>query len=247
MPFTLAHPAAVLPLRRVLWFPGLVAGSLAPDVPYYLRIGVDGELTHALRGLPVDVLLGASLVMVAWALRRTVSRMIGKEITASRPGLVAAATGLLIGGLTHLAWDALTHTDGVAVRHWEVLREPVIGPHRVYNVVGYLSSAGGMLLLAGCLIAWYRRARPADPDPLRAWLAGALIVVAVIAALVARTDPVAKVSLYDCVRHMMIYAITSAAVLFVAYALGSAVLSGILIWTNSRRIRRPLAGESPGR
>ncbi|MFE3273804.1 DUF4184 family protein [Nocardia sp. NPDC059239] len=47
MPFTLAHPAAVLPIRRVLWFPGLVAGSIAPDIPYYLRIGVDGELTHA--------------------------------------------------------------------------------------------------------------------------------------------------------------------------------------------------------
>jgi hypothetical protein len=25
VPFTLAHPAAVLPLRRWLWFPGLVA------------------------------------------------------------------------------------------------------------------------------------------------------------------------------------------------------------------------------
>ena len=38
MPFTLAHPAAVLPLRRWLWFPGLVAGAVAPDVGYYLPV-----------------------------------------------------------------------------------------------------------------------------------------------------------------------------------------------------------------
>ncbi|MGW4121152.1 DUF4184 family protein [Nocardia sp. NPDC004711] len=225
MPFTLAHPAAVLPMRRVLWFPGLVAGSIAPDLPYYLRIGVDGELTHALRGLPVDVLLGAILVAIGWALRGTVSGMIGKEITASRPGPVAAVAALLIGALTHLAWDAFTHTDGPAVRHWDVLRESVIGPHRVYNVIGYISSIGGMLLLAGYFAAWYRRARPVAPDPRRALVLAALLAVAVLAGLVARTDPVAHVSLYDCVRHVLIYAITSAATGFVVYAVVSTATS----------------------
>lgn len=225
VPFTLAHPAAVLPLRRVLWFPGLVAGSLAPDLPYYLPIGIDGELTHSVPGLPVDLLLGGVLVAIAWALRRTVEGMAGRAVTLIRPSLRGAVAAVLIGAVTHLAWDAFTHTDGVAVQHWEVLRESVIGPHRVYNVIGYVSSIAGMALLAGYLVAWYRRARPVAPDPRRTRVLLSLSAVAILAGLLARTDPVARISLYDCVRHMMIYAITSAATGFVLYALVSAAAS----------------------
>lgn len=37
MPFTLSHPAAVLPLLRPPFVPvALVAGAMAPDVPYFL-------------------------------------------------------------------------------------------------------------------------------------------------------------------------------------------------------------------
>ncbi|MFE3191931.1 DUF4184 family protein [Nocardia sp. NPDC059240] len=225
MPFTLAHPAVVLPLRRTLWFPGLVAGSIAPDLPYYLPVGVDAEFTHSLLGLPADMLLGAALVAVAWALRRTVAGMLGKAITMTRPTVLGGAVALLVGAVTHLAWDAFTHTDGAAVQHWEVMRESVIGPHRVYNVIGYISSLGGMLLLAGYLVAWYRRAATTAPDPRRLAVLLSLLAVAVLAGLIARTDPVAKISLYDCVRHTLIYAITSAGTGFVLYALVSGAAS----------------------
>ena len=50
MPFTLAHPAAVLPLRRHLWFPGLVAGAVAPDVGYYLPFLQDTGIRPSIRG-----------------------------------------------------------------------------------------------------------------------------------------------------------------------------------------------------
>ena len=38
MPFTLAHPAAVLPLRgmRFLRTAPLILGAITPDVPYYV-------------------------------------------------------------------------------------------------------------------------------------------------------------------------------------------------------------------
>ncbi|GAB2560560.1 DUF4184 family protein [Nocardia heshunensis] len=225
MPFTLAHPAAVLPLRRTLWFPGLVAGSIAPDVPYYVPVWVDGEFTHSLLGLPADMLLGAILLAIAWALRRSVSGMLGKTITMTRPTVLGAAAALLIGAVTHLAWDAFTHTDGAVVQNWEPMRESVIGPHRVYNVIGYISSIGGMLLLACYLVAWYRRAATIAPDPRRIPVLLSLLAVAVLAGLIARTDPVAKISLYDCVRHTLIYAITSAGTGFVLYALVSGAAS----------------------
>ncbi|WP_217617334.1 DUF4184 family protein, partial [Cellulomonas sp. GbtcB1] len=39
MPFTLAHPAAVLPFARPPFVPAaLGAGALAPDVPYFLPL-----------------------------------------------------------------------------------------------------------------------------------------------------------------------------------------------------------------
>ena len=52
MPFPLAHPAAVLPLRRFcpryLSFPALVAGSLSPDFGYVFgSLHVD-EFSHRL-------------------------------------------------------------------------------------------------------------------------------------------------------------------------------------------------------
>ncbi|MGW5677051.1 DUF4184 family protein [Streptomyces sp. NPDC003860] len=38
MPFTLSHPAAILPLiRHPLVVPALIAGSMAPDVPVFAR------------------------------------------------------------------------------------------------------------------------------------------------------------------------------------------------------------------
>ncbi len=66
MPFTLAHPAAVLPLRhwcpRPLSFPALVAGSLSPDAGYCLGHSDLDVFSHSFAGsvvfcLPVGVLL----------------------------------------------------------------------------------------------------------------------------------------------------------------------------------------------
>src|ERR1041385_4038963 len=54
MPFTLAHPAAVLPLKRFcprfLSFPGLVIGSLVPDFGYAFGQMKLDELSHRFVG-----------------------------------------------------------------------------------------------------------------------------------------------------------------------------------------------------
>jgi hypothetical protein len=67
-------------------------------------------------------------------------------------GWIAGA--LVLGAATHLVWDSFTHVDGAAVRAWDGLDAVVAGPHRVYNVVQYVSSAGGLIVLA-----WYGRGR----------------------------------------------------------------------------------------
>ena len=68
MPFTLAHPAAVLPLRGLphLRMAPLVVGTLVPDLPYYLpwailplRMNRYAALTHVFAGsFTIDLLLG---------------------------------------------------------------------------------------------------------------------------------------------------------------------------------------------
>lgn len=218
MPFTLAHPAVVLPLARRPWLPGLVAGSIAPDVPYYLPTGVDGELTHSMLGLPVDLALGVALLALGWVVHRPVLALLGKSGTPGRTAWWRAAAAIVVGALTHLAWDAFTHTDGAAVRHWGLLREQVVGPHRVYNVIGYLSALGGLLVLGWFGARWYRRAEPGPSAPQRNWILGGLTLAASAGALTAATDPIVEVSLYDCVRHLLVAAIQSAAIVFIARA-----------------------------
>ncbi|QLY32464.1 DUF4184 family protein [Nocardia huaxiensis] len=217
MPFTFAHPAAVLPLRRTLWFPGLVAGSIAPDAGYYIPLGPGGELTHSALGLPVDVLLGAALLAIAWMARAPLLRLIGRTTTLSWPGVWRAAAALGVGALTHVAWDSLTHTDGIAVQHWEVLREAVIGPHRVYNVIGYISSALGLLALAWYAARWFRRTRPGPALPHRRWVLTGFACAALLGGLTASTDPVTTISLYDAVRHVLVGAIRAMVIAVGAY------------------------------
>ena len=68
MPFTLSHPAAVLPLRTrapALPFTALVIGSMTPDAEYYLPFEpFPRRLTHAFVGVPtVDLVLGIAMLV----------------------------------------------------------------------------------------------------------------------------------------------------------------------------------------
>ncbi|WP_067703583.1 DUF4184 family protein [Nocardia jejuensis] len=217
MPFTLAHPAVTLPLRRRLWFPGLVAGSVAPDVGYYVAFAPDG--THSLLGLPATLMIAAGLLPIAVLAQRPLLALLGRTAaTLPRPDPVRLALALLVGILTHLAWDSFTQTDGFAVQHWEALRHSVIGPHRVYNVTGHLSSAIGLLILARYSHRWYRTAQPTPPIRGRTWILTGLAVAAVIGALLAAFDPVIRISLYDCIRHLLISALRCTTIAFALYS-----------------------------
>lgn len=204
VPFTLAHPAAVLPLRRFLWFPGLVAGAMAPDLGYYLPV------------LPTHDVLGGSLAAVVLLL---VGRLLLPSVMAlapefvrtrvSRPGDVRRpfmrALSIVVGVLTHLLWDAFTQTDGWFVQRWDWLTVPVAGPHRLYNVIGYISSLGGMVLLA-----WTASRCPKRHDwPARTgksryqfWIFVAF--AAAIGVTWSLSDPVSQISLYDWVRRLLL-------------------------------------------
>src|SRR5688572_23357716 len=66
MPFTLAHPAIVLPLsslpKRWVSMTGLIIGSMSPDFEYFLRMKIKSNYSHTLAGMfwfdiPITILL----------------------------------------------------------------------------------------------------------------------------------------------------------------------------------------------
>ena len=91
VPFTAAHPAAILPLlRRGRWVSaGLVTGSIAPDLPTYLPLGLTHEQTHPLTAIlwPDGLLAigsgGNFALAAARALVRHSPGMTAREIATS--------------------------------------------------------------------------------------------------------------------------------------------------------------------
>jgi hypothetical protein len=205
VPFTLAHPAAVLPLtRRPLVPAALVAGTLSPDVPYFLPLPrsaeawyepfVNATTTHAWPGaLTVAVPTAAALLVVWWFVRAPLRALVAGEAVVGRRGtpsswtVVGALWGvasLALGVLTHVAWDAFTHGDGAVVQHVAWLREPLIGSTPAARVLQHLSTVAGLLVLASWAVravaAWRRAGGRLPLDRFR--VAAVLVLFAAAAA-----------------------------------------------------------------
>jgi Domain of unknown function (DUF4184) len=204
VPFTLAHPAAVLPLRRFLWFPGLVAGATAPDLGYYVPILATHDVLGGSLAAVVLLLFGRLLLPSVMALAPEFVRT-----RVSRPGPFrrpfVRALSIVVGVLTHLLWDAFTQTDGWFVRQWDWLTISVVGPHRLYNVIGYVSSLGGMALLTWMgLVAPRGNDWPSRTEISRYKFRIFVGLAAVVGAAWSLSDPISQVSLYDWVRSLLL-------------------------------------------
>jgi len=192
MPFPLAHPAAVLPLRRYcprfLSFPALVAGSLSPDLGYFF-INADG-FSHSLLGsfgfsLPVGM-LG---LLLFYALRAAASRYLPVFhrrviLPFSEDGpssALAVVISLLLGSWTHLLLDSATHRNGWLVLHLPVLQTTIATlDHRhirVCHLLWYGCSFLGMAWLFLAFRGWQEaHAFGATNRPRRArWLEAGLV------------------------------------------------------------------------
>jgi hypothetical protein len=173
MPFPLAHPAAVLPLRRCcpryFSFPALVIGSLCPDAGYFLNAG---KFSHRfLAGsfgfcLPVGLVLVLVFYGVRWPVigilpasyRRLLFPLCQRP--AGNPFLIVIS--LLIGVWTHLLLDSITHPDDWLVKLLPVLLSPVltVGQHRfMVSEIFYVGfTFAGVTWLAYCYLHWLEKA-----------------------------------------------------------------------------------------
>jgi Domain of unknown function (DUF4184) len=203
MPFTLAHPAAVLPLRRFRYLQtvSLIVGSIAPDLPYYVPARYNRALieTHTFFGsFALDIPIGMLALVCGFLLRRPLTALMSVRARAlclhamerfkERPlDWVLAPISILIGTWTHILWDSFTHENGWMVRRVAALSAPLtVGWYTgtVCHVLQYVSSLVGLVVLA----VWYRRlspvSEPSSAGSMRASGRLVLLLVFVAAALI---------------------------------------------------------------
>ena len=173
MPFPLAHPAAVLPLRRCcprwLSFPALVIGSLTPDAGYLFGERHWGSFSHRFLG-SFGFCLPAGIVLVAlfYWLRTPLTRVLPAGYQQAllplgqrpRGAIWAIVASLLIGAWTHLLWDSFTHANGWFVQRLPVLDSPVVSvagrTGRVCHLLWYSCSFAGVVWLFLVFERWKR-------------------------------------------------------------------------------------------
>ncbi|MGO4296360.1 DUF4184 family protein [Glutamicibacter sp. MCAF14] len=207
MPFTLSHPAAVLPFLRRPFIPAaLVAGAMAPDLPYFLRVPVTAEswygafvnatYSHSAEGLVLVGLPSAALLLGVFHLvRAPLAELLPFTVDSLNRGLPRPASGvvtagwtvisILIGLVSHLLWDSLTQ-----VGSWLVSWDGVIGEQQLAGIsldrlLQHASTVIGLACIAGWGIrrfktgAWVAQRRaPSSGRRLR----GSIVLVLAVAA-----------------------------------------------------------------
>ena len=168
MPFTFAHPAAVLPLKKYcpkyLNLPALVIGSLMPDLGYYMHNWVWSICGHSFAGsLTFDVPAGFVLLSLFYLNIRSVARLLPyphrEALSAICPAITLpgfraifiAAVSLLLGAWTHIIWDGFTHANGWCVREFASVTPTlfILGgrPVTIWHLLQHCSTVFGLTLL----------------------------------------------------------------------------------------------------
>lgn len=165
MPITFAHPAILLPLKKIpqkyISWSALICGAIAPDFQYFYSLKSFSIHTHQwdlsfcwniLIGL---LLLGIfHLVIKEVVLHHFISGS-NEQIKNLRtmkwfkkpiktfPILVISCT---IGSFSHLFWDGFTHEYGFALEHFPILSESISlwkFKFPLYNVLQHFSGLLG--------------------------------------------------------------------------------------------------------
>jgi hypothetical protein len=155
---------------------GLVLGSMAPDIEYFLRLRAYGHYGHTWAGLfwfdlPICLLIAG---LFHGVVKRPLVRCLPLFLRA-RLGRLAEESwpmrnlwsrrlvlGILVGSLSHIFWDAFTHNDSLITVDLELLKLRV-GPLTLYRWLQYISSVIGL-----AAIAWFVWKLPAQPRLVKA-------------------------------------------------------------------------------
>lgn len=168
MPFTGAHPAIFLPFlrHRKISATALIAGSVAPDFEYFLRMQTGNHISHSLPGIFLfDMPVGLALALIFHLLIR--QPLLNNLPEFLRKRLIKVWTldflwylrqhpfrfviCLIAGILSHIGWDSLTH-NSILVRSLDIYQTIylTIGKtnYPLFYVLQQFSTFGGLTLVA---------------------------------------------------------------------------------------------------
>jgi hypothetical protein len=208
MPFTLSHPAAVVPIRKYGILSALVVGSMMPDTLYFLPGMRHDSYGHTLPGLFFYCLpAGISLL---WFFHRFLKKPLialfprnqhGKLLAVSPDfhlgparRFAAIAASIVIGAASHLTWDSFTHSNGWIASRFAIFHYTLPFPSpfglQVTEALQYSNSLLGLLVLSIYYQRWLRdAASPAHatelhlPSAVRVFMLGAFAVGSVAPAV----------------------------------------------------------------
>lgn len=175
MPFTLAHPAAVLPLRRYVPFSALIVGSLSPDFEYIVRLAPVSRFSHTPLGI-LYFCVPIGLVFL-WLFHRLIKHpafhllpshwqdrlepILARFRFWPARQFLLVVSALAVGALSHVIWDSFTHENGWMVERVSALRVGVFTiagyELKVYKLIQHSSSLAGLLVLSYFFLVWLRR------------------------------------------------------------------------------------------
>ncbi|MCK4493128.1 MAG: DUF4184 family protein [Methylococcales bacterium] len=180
MPFTLSHPAIIIPLYKVygsfLVASALIIGSILPDIFSVLPLGISRSFAHSFLGLVcIDVPFG---LMVYYLFHLLLSPVIYSIFPVSiqcrispnlaysmltKTSIFKIILSLLIGSLTHILWDAFTHESGFFVLYFKFFSTTLFAvdhhEFKLYRLLQHLSSIIGLLIVIIWIKQWSKKVK----------------------------------------------------------------------------------------
>ncbi|EGL14948.1 MULTISPECIES: DUF4184 family protein [unclassified Paenibacillus] len=167
MPFTFAHPVAVMPWWNKTTLPvsALIIGCMSPDFEYFVRFRAAGVWSHHGAGI---VFFNLPMILMLFLLFETVVRpalydyLPGRfpyrwrregAIPASFKGWFTVAVLGLAGTGTHLIWDQFTHKGAWLVNHISFLGGTITAGS--LEVPVYKAAQHGSTLIGLIGTAWW--------------------------------------------------------------------------------------------
>ena len=161
----------------------MIVGCMSPDFEYFVHLRTWRTIGHTPLGILV-MDLPASLA-VLWVFHRVVKRpllflvperydhLAAVADTPFRFGpvgrFVAICASILLGAVSHVAWDSLTHSNGWVVERVPFLSERFFkstgAPVPLYSLLQIASGVVGLLFLGVWFLHWARRQQPGASRP----------------------------------------------------------------------------------
>ncbi len=205
MPFTVAHPAIVIPFKKK-WpnyfsLTGLMAGAMAPDLLYFLQMTtVNRGFSHSWPGLFLFCLPAGILFSLAfhWFFKYPFiqnlpgpfdRRLSGLAMSRFKPeslrSWLVLVISVILGAVSHFAWDSFTHAQGEMAQRIPFLLTfvKIFGHYvRMTTVAQHLSTLFGLSVMTYAFGSGAIAPEPDDSLPLRQtsdklifWLSAGLV------------------------------------------------------------------------